>query len=316
MRIRPSPLRALAMIAGAIALHACAATERAEAPPEFERIEAPSLENTIVVAPGVVSGGQPDGDDAFDALARMGVRTIISVDGARPDVEAAEARGMRYIHLPIGYDSVPDQRRLELARAIRDADGPVYMHCHHGVHRGPAAAAAGLATLGVLTPDAGERFLREAGTSASYPGLYASVRSSAAAAPAAIDAVPADLPSIAEVGGFIEAMATVDRAYDHLQLLAAVGWEAPPTHPDLVPATEAGILADALRAAHDDDAYAAPDLDAAALEDIEARLAASVDLASRLEALLVEGDRAGATTLMPRIEADCKACHRVYRNVR
>jgi len=308
--------RVIATLVCVMALHACAAPERIESPPEFGRLAHAPVENVIVVAPGVISGGQPHGDDAFDALADMGVRTIISVDGARPDVDAAGARGMRYVHLPIGYDSVPDERRLELARALRDLPGPVYMHCHHGVHRGPAAAAAGLATLGVLTPEAGERFLREAGTSSSYPGLYASVRGSAPAAPAAIDAVPADLPSVAEVGGFIEAMATVDRAYDHLELLAAVGWEAPPTHPDLVPATEAGILAGALRAAHDDDAYAAPDLDGAALADIEARLAVSIDLASRLEALLVEGDRAGASTLMPRIEADCKACHRLHRNVR
>jgi len=306
--IRPSPLLALATIAGALALHACAAPERTDAPPEFERIEEPSLENTIVVAPGVISGGQPHGDDAFNALADMGVRTIVSVDGARPDVEAAEARGMRYIHLPIGYDSVPGERRLELARALRDLPGPVYMHCHHGVHRGPAAAAAGLATLGVLTPEAGERFLRQAGTSDSYPGLYASVRGSAVAAPAAIDAVPADLPSVAEVGGFIEAMAAADRAFDHLELLAATGWEAPPTHPDLAPTAEAGILADAMRASFEDAGERDP--------DIGARLPESVTLAARLESLLLDDRRDEAAALLAAIDADCKACHRLHRNVR
>lgn len=304
-------LLAAIVVAGAgLALHACASTpERQAGAPAFQHLDEPTLENPIVVAPGVISGGQPDGADAFDALAAMGVRTIISVDGARPDVEAAEARGMRYIHLPIGYDSVPAERRLELARALRDAEGPVFMHCHHGVHRGPAAAAAGLATLGVISPDDGARFLTEAGTSPAYPGLFASVRASDPVAPEVIDAAPGDFPSVAEVGGFIEAMAITDRAFEHLRLLAATGWHAPPEHPDLVAAAEAGILADSLRAALDDDAHAGD-------PDFRRRLIESVSLASRLEAMLVAGERAGAVALLPAIEADCAACHRVHRNVR
>ncbi|MFG0275014.1 MAG: hypothetical protein ACF8QF_08150 [Phycisphaerales bacterium] len=303
-------LAALLLAGSGFALHACAtAPDRQGETPAFQHLDDPSLENTIVVAPGVISGGQPEGDQAFDSLAAMGVRTLISVDGARPDVEAAEARGMRYIHLPIGYDSVPAERRLELARALRDAEGPVFMHCHHGVHRGPAAAAAGLATLGVITPDDGARFLTEAGTSPSYPGLFASVRASDAAAPETLAAVPGDFPSVAEVGGFVEAMAITDRAFEHLKLLAATGWKAPPEHPDLVGAAEAGILADSLRAARDDDAHPSD-------ADLERRLVESVSLASRLEAMLVAGEHDAAAALLPAIEADCKACHRVHRNVR
>lgn len=303
--------RSLAAVACcAAALHACASPERAAEPDDsnFERIDDAHLENVIVVAPGVISGGQPMGQPGFDALADMGVRTIISVDGARPDVVAAEARGMRYVHLPIGYDSVPDERRLEVARALRDLPGPVYMHCHHGVHRGPAAAAAGLATLGAMTPEAGEAFLEEAGTSPSYPGLFDSVRTSAPATGAQLDAVPDDFPSVAEVGGFVEAMAAVDRAFDHLELLAATGWAAPETHPDLVATTEAAILAGAMRASLDDAAGRDP--------DIATRLEHSVSLAARLESLLLDDRPGEAAALVATIEADCKACHKVHRNTR
>src|SRR5262249_21685483 len=80
---------------------------------------------------GLFTGAQPEGAAGFDALREMGVRTIVSVDGARPDVAAAAARGMRYVHIPVTYAEVTTEQRLEIARAIRDLPGPVYLHCHH-----------------------------------------------------------------------------------------------------------------------------------------------------------------------------------------
>lgn len=304
-------LPAAAVAVAILAVASCARPPRDHAPANarFERIDEPSLENAFLVAPRVISGGQPEGEAGFDALAALGVRTVISVDGARPDVEGAEARGMRYVHLPIGYDAVPAQRRLELARALRDLPGPAYLHCHHGAHRGPAATAAALVTLGVLTPEAGERFLTEAGVSVAYPGLYASVRASARAPSAALDAAPDDFPSVAQVGGFVEAMAALDRAFDHLTILAGAGWAAPPTHPDLVAGAEAGLLTDAMRAARADPAHTDD-------PDVRERLGASLTLAARLEAMLVGGRGAEASSLLPLIDAECRACHRAHRNAR
>jgi len=268
------------------------------------------LENAFIVAPGVVSGGQPDGEAGFEALAALGVRTIISVDGARPDVEAAEARGMRYVHLPMGYDGVPADLKLTIARALRDLPGPVYVHCHHGKHRGPAAAASGLATLGVLSPEEGEAFLRVAGTSESYPGLFASVRGSLPAARDAIDGAPDDFPRVAEVGDFVAAMAAMDRAQDHLELLAASGWRAPGSHPDLVASREAAVVSEALRAALEDPRPAA------AREETVRRLEASISIAARLERLLLEGRGEAAREALRELDASCTACHRRYRNRR
>src|SRR5438094_677830 len=79
----------------------------------------------------------PDGDEGFHSLQQLGIKTIVSVDGARPEVDLARKYGLRYVHLPIGYDAVPREQALRIARAIRDLPGPVYIHCHHGRHRGP-----------------------------------------------------------------------------------------------------------------------------------------------------------------------------------
>ena len=101
-----------------------------------EPTPAAALHNVFRLEARVYSGSSPYSEAAFRELAKLGVRTIISVDGAMPAVELA-----RYVHLPIGYDAVPPSRAAELVKAAQGSDGPLYVHCHHGKHRGPAAAA-------------------------------------------------------------------------------------------------------------------------------------------------------------------------------
>src|SRR4051812_27897995 len=64
------------------------------------------LANAHVVTAKVISGAQPEGDESFKALEDLGVRTIVSVDGAAPDVGTARRYGLRYVHLPITYSGV------------------------------------------------------------------------------------------------------------------------------------------------------------------------------------------------------------------
>jgi hypothetical protein len=89
------------------------------------KIAAEHLPNAYRVHERVISGGLPEEGAAFQELESLGVKTIISVDGARPDVALAKAHGMRYVHLPHGYDGVPNQRMLQLAKAVRELPGQV-----------------------------------------------------------------------------------------------------------------------------------------------------------------------------------------------
>lgn len=61
---------------------------------EDQSSEPATLHNVIEVTPGVINGSAPEGQAGFDALAKMGVKTIISVDGVVPDIDAATNRGM------------------------------------------------------------------------------------------------------------------------------------------------------------------------------------------------------------------------------
>lgn len=209
----------------------------------------PGVHNAVAYREGFISGSQPEGDAGFDTLRDMGIRTIISVDGSAPEVDKAEARGMRYIHLPIGYNGFDEERRLDLARATRDAiaSGPIYIHCHHGKHRSAGAAAAVASGLGWLTPEQGVDRMLVSGTAKNYTGLYACAANSQIIAMSVLDSRPGEYPSVSHPSNFVQAMVEIDHAMEHLKAIERAGWKVPADHPDLVPVAEAGRLADLLR---------------------------------------------------------------------
>src|SRR4051794_39790224 len=87
-------------------------------------VAAAGLHNAFRISGRVYSGSSPDGEGGFAALAALGIKTVLSVDGARPDVEAARRHGLRYVHLPFGYDGIPRDRVVALAKAAATLPGP------------------------------------------------------------------------------------------------------------------------------------------------------------------------------------------------
>jgi hypothetical protein len=84
-------------------------------------LHAAGIDNFYQLTSRIYSGAAPEGDAAFAELKRLGVKTIITVDGAKPDVAMAEKFGIRYVHLPVGYDGVPAKQALRLVIADRRA---------------------------------------------------------------------------------------------------------------------------------------------------------------------------------------------------
>lgn len=270
------------------------------------------LHNVVAFHPGFFSGGVPEGGAGFDSLKALGIKTIISVDGAEPDLVEAKARGLRYIHLPIGYNGFDEKRKLELVRATRDAmkDGPVYMHCHHGKHRSAGAAAAVAVSLGWATPDEMTRRMKVSGTAPHYKGLYACTASAVVLPTVKIDSVSPDFPEVSRPSGMVKGMIEIDAAYEHLKAIEKAGWKVPDDHPDLVPAAEAGRLADLYRVLLENERVAAKPRDFAEMMDAGRLHAES------LENLFVanEKDTAKLTAAMKLITASCKDCHSKYRD--
>ena len=198
---------------------------------EPEKLPTKHLPNAVRVHDKVISGGLPEGDAAFEELRAMGVKTIISVDGAKPNVEIATKYGLKYVHLPHGYDGIPDVRVKELAKAVRDLEGPIYIHCHHGKHRSPAAASVACVTAGLIPTYRALAVLEIAGTSENYRGLYQSAQAAKHLESALLDELAVEFRESVEIPPMAEAMVAIEHTHDHVKAIAAAGWRIPESSP-------------------------------------------------------------------------------------
>ena len=270
----------------------------------------PGVINVLAYGPHLYSGAAPDGAQGFRTLKALGIRTIVSVDGELPDVATAEQFGLRYVHLPIGYNGMDEKRTLEIARAVRDLPGPIYIHCHHGQHRSAAAAGAVAVTLGEATNADSLAKMKISGTAPNYTGLFACVRVARAASKAELDGAPDEFPSQWRTASTVQRMVQIDETFDHLKAIAGAGWKTPADHPDLVPRSEAGQLADHFRTLDD----------IAGFRDKPAGFQKHREIAAR-ETQALEDDLGtqgiSAAALDARLKvigANCVSCHHEYRD--
>ena len=218
------------------------ASADATAPTAPQRLETKHLPNAVRLHALVISGGLPEGDAAFAELQALGVRTVISVDGAKPDIETAKRHALRYVHLPHGYDGISSLRAKELSKALVSLEGPFYIHCHHGKHRSPAAAAVACVGAGLLPPEMTLTVLKIAGTHPNYRGLYQSASEAKRFERQLLDELHADMPEVAQLPPMAEAMVALETTFDHLTQFSAAKWQPLPAHPDLDAAHEALLL--------------------------------------------------------------------------
>jgi protein tyrosine phosphatase (PTP) superfamily phosphohydrolase (DUF442 family) len=188
-------------------------------PASIKRIHAtntPGLEHVSRLGDLLISGSLPT-DDGFVTLARLGVKTIISVDGATPDVAAARQYGLRYIHLPMSYSGVPRNNLLTMLRAVRELPKPIYIHCHHGRHRGPAAAVSVWRCLDPsVTPDEAVATLDHLGTSRRYRGLFRDVETLQPPTGDELVHASSAFPEVTEVPPLARQMAEIDGLWDRV----------------------------------------------------------------------------------------------------
>ena len=271
----------------------------------MKKLDAPLLPNAYQVTGKVISGGLPEGDAAFSQLARLGVKTVISVDGMTPDVETARRHGLRYVHLPHGYDGISPERGKELARAVRDLPGPVYVHCHHGKHRAPAAVAVACVEAGFLPPEAGESVLKTAGTSPDYRGLYESVRQARPLSASELDGLQVEFRETSPVPPLTEAMVELEHAFDRVKQQAAGGWKK-----------QDDSRAAALLLLEQYREMRRLDVVKRRTSDFQQRVADGETAAEELQRS-VSGetpDRSAAEAALKKLSSGCTSCHRQHRD--
>lgn len=275
------------------------------------KIESTVLPNAYRLTEKIISGGQPDGDAAFKQLKDIGVRTVISVDGVKPDVALAKKYGLRYVHLPHGYDGIPHDRLLEIAKAVRELPGLIYIHCHHGKHRSPAAAAAACVVAGYMNNDEALAVLTAAGTSKDYRGLFQSVREAHPVDEKTTASLKVDFKETVAVPPMADAMTAIEHTHDHLKTVAAAGWKATEKHADIDPPHEALLLREHFtELLRTDEAKKQP----AAFQKL---LQQSENDAKSLEDLLRSTpiDQPKLDAQFARVTASCTSCHKSFRDI-
>lgn len=237
------PLHLFSLIYAAL-VPLCLGLAMGQDPPLIRKLSAKQLPNAIEVPGGLISGGLPESEQAFQELKQLGVKTIISVDGVKPDVHMAQRYGMRYVHIPHGYDGISESTLGKLTKAVSELPGPIYIHCHHGKHRSPTAAAAVCIALGSMEPDQALRILEFAGTNPSYKGLFQTVRSAKRIEPNELAKLQVDFPSVCDVSPLVDSMVALDDTFSKLNKWAQAGWKSKPdpSTPSMDAAHEAVLL--------------------------------------------------------------------------
>lgn len=276
------------------------------------KLELEGLPNALRINRQLISGGLPEGEAAFARLKELGVRTVISVDGVTPDVAAAGKHGLRYVHLPHGYAGISPQRAAELAKAIRDLPGPIYLHCHHGKHRSPAAAATACRALGWISEQQAEEVLQLAGTSPHYLGLFAAVRETSPLDRSLLDRLAVEFQPTVPLPEVAEAMVAMELHFERLEQLAANDWKPRSRSPELKPGHEALLLREQFTELLRTETIQAESA------DYREQLRSGEQLAAQLEELLrgEPKDPAGkeASRGLGALKANCTACHRRFRD--
>ena len=270
------------------------------------KMEHPTLHRLMQVHPDLYSGAQPHGAEAFAALKDLGIKTVVCVDGARPDIELAAAEGLRYLHIPIGYDGIEQDASDGFYRTMQEAERPLYFHCHHGKHRGPAAVAIALRATTGCDADAALRVLELAETSPGYPGLWRDVE---AWIPPRPDRKLPELVAEARVADYAAGMAEADRTWDNLKAMRKAGWATPADQPDLSLRHETEILLQQLEdcAGRIPVEHVGDPVLRKGMEDIVVFSRALMEAAEVHDLKALEASYRD-------VAASCKDCHRDYRN--
>jgi protein tyrosine phosphatase (PTP) superfamily phosphohydrolase (DUF442 family) len=275
------------------------------------KVDAPGVPNLIRLTDNIYQGGMPQGDAGFAALEKLGVKTVISVDGARPDLEDAHKHGMRYVHIPTTYDGLTRDQALKVARAVRDLPGPVYVHCHKGTLRGPTAAAVARLFLDDrCTVDQAWGGMKLAGFDPRYTGLWNSPKELKRPTAGELDAVGADFPEAAPPPGLTALMVQVNTTFENVQAIRKAEWKTPKDKPDLDPPHEALQLVE-----HFKELQRSPKT-AARPQDFRDKLGDALAKAQAVEDALraPKLDAAAAEDAYKGMDAACIKCHAAYRD--
>ncbi|MCA9277029.1 MAG: hypothetical protein KDA29_13490 [Phycisphaerales bacterium] len=300
------------IIVAGLALSGCSSSQTTQSSDNTAVTDSPAsheehaLHNLHQLTPDLWSAGEPVGEPAYAELAALGIKTVISVDGVAPNKQLAQRYGIEVVHIPTTYDGITEEQSRALAHAMATMPRPIFVNCHHGKHRGPAALCVGAIGSGDISNAQALEFMTIAKTSPKYKGLWKAAETARPLSEAELHDNSIVLVEAAVIEDFVEGMAELSRLSDLLNDCADNGFRAPENHPDLAPISLAGQIHNLFRDMEDD------------RETIEHGpefrnlLITSRDLASKLEKQIEHDDIDGALDSLQLLMESCSDCHNQF----
>lgn len=98
------------------------------------------LENFYTINSKVYRSEQPD-DDEFTELEKFGIKEVLNLRHYHSDKDNAENTNLILHHIKTDAGSINDKQILKALRIIKNAKGPILIHCWHGSDRTGIIAA-------------------------------------------------------------------------------------------------------------------------------------------------------------------------------
>lgn len=109
-----------------------------ERPPRHQHwaqpVAAQHLKNFFRLDDKVYRSAQPD-EKAFLELRKMGIRNVLNFRDHHSDDDKARGTGLRLFRIEMEAGDIETEQVIAALRIIRDADGPILIHCWHGSDR-------------------------------------------------------------------------------------------------------------------------------------------------------------------------------------
>lgn len=100
----------------------------------------PTIKNIHKVDSGVYRCSQPDISN-FKELEEAGFKEILNLRRYHSDNSKTKETDLTLHHIKIRAEAIKEKHLLEAMRIIKDREGPILIHCHHGSDRTGAVIA-------------------------------------------------------------------------------------------------------------------------------------------------------------------------------
>lgn len=158
--------------------------------------------------------------------------------------------------------------------------------------------------------DKAEQFLKQAGTSPDYAGLFRDVRGFKQPTAEALARIPSTFAESVKTDDLVDAMVSIDENFDWLKAAQKVAWKEIPKHPALTPAQASTLVWEQMR-----EQLRSPETRKRG-DDYEKQLIEAEKTMDALRQLLGNpaGDAAARDAAFQAASKSCTTCHKAHRN--